>query len=106
MTYRRNDAPAQAPREAGIPPRDGGLPPMPFTPETLAQRWDCSPEHVRALCKTGRLDHFRVGRSLFRIPVAAVAAFEAASNATAGDRPEGKAARKEQVYVPRIVRPL
>jgi excisionase family DNA binding protein len=58
----------------GIPPPP--LPPIPFTPETLADRWACSPNQVRALCRQGRLGHFRVGRGLFRIPQEAVIAYE------------------------------
>ncbi|WP_368502166.1 helix-turn-helix domain-containing protein [Salipiger sp. 1_MG-2023] len=38
----------------------------PYTPETLAGRWQCSPETVRQLCKANRLGHFRLGR-LYRI---------------------------------------
>ena len=43
------------------------LPPPPLTPESLAARWACSPAHVRALCRRGRLRHFRIGRGLYRI---------------------------------------
>jgi len=38
----------------------------PFTPETLADRWDCSAETVRQLVKAGRLRGFRVGRMFMR----------------------------------------
>ena len=55
---------------------DPVLPPVPFTPETLAERWDCSPEHVRTLCKQGRLRSFKIGRGMYRIPIDAVAEFE------------------------------
>ena len=27
----------------------------PYTPETLAERWQCSAETVRAMCRSGRL---------------------------------------------------
>lgn len=47
----------------------------PYTPETLADRWGVSDNTVRALCKQGALQHFRVGR-MFRIPVSAVEEYE------------------------------
>lgn len=55
------------------PPRP---PDRPYTPETLAQRWGCTPRHVQKLCREDRLGHFKVGR-LLRIPPGAVIAFEA-----------------------------
>ncbi|MFD0909918.1 excisionase family DNA-binding protein [Ruegeria arenilitoris] len=51
----------------------------PYTPESLAKRWDCSAETVRQLCKSGRLSSFRIGR-LFRIPSQAVEEFEQCRN--------------------------
>lgn len=39
----------------------------PFTPVTLAQRWDCSDQHIRNLVEDNRLHGFRIGR-LIRIP--------------------------------------
>lgn len=47
----------------------------PFTPETLAERWQCSAETVRQMVRDGRLRGFRVGR-MFRIPADVVDAFE------------------------------
>lgn len=38
----------------------------PFTPETLAARWNCSPETVRQMVHRQELPAFRVGR-LIRI---------------------------------------
>jgi len=40
-------------------------------PSELAQRWQCTKAHVRALIKRGNLPHFRVGGRLIRIPLAA-----------------------------------
>lgn len=48
----------------------------PYTPETLADRWGCSANHVRNLIRRGTLPAFRLGR-LMRIPAAAVADYEA-----------------------------
>lgn len=49
--------------------------PRVFTPDTLADRWGCSAETIRQMCKRGELPHFMVGR-MFRIPASAVAAHE------------------------------
>jgi hypothetical protein len=54
------------------------LPPPPFTPESLAQRWDVSADQVRKLCRVGTLKHFRLGKSIFRIPAASVSDYEGA----------------------------
>ena len=48
----------------------------PLTPERLAERWECTPNHIRAMCKKGELRHFRIGRGLYRIPPEAVAEYE------------------------------
>lgn len=74
----------------------GELPPIPFTPDTLAARWGCDAENVRVLCKRGRLRHFTVGRGMYRIPVQAVEEFEGcglSSTEAGGTRSGGKAAR-------------
>jgi excisionase family DNA binding protein len=47
----------------------------PFTPETLADRWGCSSNHIRNLVNRGILRAFRAGR-LIRIPAEAVEDFE------------------------------
>ncbi|WP_394355396.1 helix-turn-helix domain-containing protein [Halocynthiibacter styelae] len=47
----------------------------PFTPETLAARWDCSAETIRAMIRDGKLNAFRVGR-MMRIAQATVEQFE------------------------------
>lgn len=47
----------------------------PYTLDGLGERWECSGSHVRRLCASGKLRHFRIG-SLYRIPVDAVLEFE------------------------------
>jgi excisionase family DNA binding protein len=47
----------------------------PFSPETLADRWGCSAEKVRIMCRDGELASFRLGK-LIRIPAAEVERFE------------------------------
>ncbi|MDE2102107.1 MAG: helix-turn-helix domain-containing protein [Patescibacteria group bacterium] len=88
------------------------LPPQPFTPESLAERWACSPDHIRSLCRRGRIDCFVVGRGLYRIPLDAVSDYEArrcgSSSTAGGGMPSGeRAARPGAVpSVPKIVMPL
>jgi len=45
-------------------------------PKDLAERWDCSERHVRNLCNTNSLRHFRLGAKLVRIPLDAVEEYE------------------------------
>lgn len=47
----------------------------PYTPDTLAARWQCSAETVRQLIKRGELRAFRVG-VMYRVPVDAVEEYE------------------------------
>lgn len=44
----------------------------PFTPETLAKRWQCSSASIRHSLRTGQLSGFRLGDKLWRIPAAVV----------------------------------
>lgn len=48
----------------------------PFTPDTLAERWRCSAETIRAMIRRGELPAFRIGR-MMRIPADVVDAHEA-----------------------------
>ena len=54
------------------------LPPRPFTPETLAERWGCSSEKIRQMYHLGELHGFRLGR-LIRIPANEVERIECQS---------------------------
>ena len=64
----------------------------PYSPETLAERWGCSANHIRGLIRDGQLRAFRVG-TLYRIPADVVDRYEQcdcesteniASNSTGG----------------------
>jgi len=55
--------------------------PRPYTPETLAERWECSASTVRNMCISGTLRSFRVGK-LYRITANAVAEHEATAAVT------------------------
>jgi excisionase family DNA binding protein len=48
----------------------------PYTPETLAERWECSPAIVRRMLKAGELRGFKLGDKLWRIPASVVDEFE------------------------------
>ncbi|MFP6772725.1 MAG: helix-turn-helix domain-containing protein [Alphaproteobacteria bacterium] len=49
--------------------------PRPYTPDSLAERWECSERHIRALVKKGELTCFRIGK-LIRISVSEVERYE------------------------------
>jgi excisionase family DNA binding protein len=49
---------------------------LPFTPTTLAVRWQCSERHIRNLIASGELPSFRLGGKLLRIRAEDVEAFE------------------------------
>jgi excisionase family DNA binding protein len=48
----------------------------PYTPETLALRWHCSPQHIRRMLADGRLRGFKLGGKLWRIVASEVARIE------------------------------
>src|SRR5580765_289667 len=64
------DRPAR-PRPQGRGGKGGGLTAVPYSPETLADRWGCSAEKVRLMYRNGELAGFRLGK-LIRIPAAEV----------------------------------
>ena len=55
------------------------------TPEQLAEKWECSPNHVRNLIKRGELRAWRLGSRLLRIPPDAIEEFERCRQTTASD---------------------
>jgi excisionase family DNA binding protein len=57
-------------------------PARPFSPETLANRWGCSSEKVRQMCRRGELATFRLGK-LIRIPASEVERIECLNDPTA-----------------------
>jgi excisionase family DNA binding protein len=48
----------------------------PFTPQSLADRWECSPAFVYRLIADGKLKPFRLGGKLIRISVDEVLRWE------------------------------
>ena len=48
----------------------------PYTPESLAERWECSPQHVRKMLADGRLKGFKLGSRMWRISTTEVAKVE------------------------------
>lgn len=57
----------------------------PLTPEMVAARWGCSPNHVRNLIRRGELRGFRVGSRLLRVKPDAVEEFERCQEITGSD---------------------
>ena len=57
--------------------------PIPFTPETLGERWACSAEKIRLMYHAGELSGFRLGK-LIRIPAAEVERYECQTTASHG----------------------
>ena len=53
----------------------------PFTPQSLAERWDCHPRTVRNLIRKGELRPFRIG-ALVRISMDEVAQFLGHTNSS------------------------
>ena len=51
------------------------MPTRPYSPELLADRWDCSAEKIRQMFHRGELAGFRLGK-LIRIPSIEVERFE------------------------------
>ena len=52
----------------------------PYTVKSLAERWDCSEEHIRKLVRSGKLPAFSLGGKLIRIAVEDVGLWEKARN--------------------------
>ncbi len=57
----------------------------PYTPETLADRWQCSARHIRNMVKDGRLPGFRLGGKLLRIGAGVVEEMECGDSDDIGD---------------------
>lgn len=55
----------------------------PFSPQTLADRWGCSAETVRQMCRRGELGWFSLGK-LIRIPANEVDRVECLNTASSG----------------------
>ncbi|WP_020038678.1 helix-turn-helix domain-containing protein [Salipiger mucosus] len=53
----------------------------PYTPQALAERWQCSAETIRQMVKRGQLPGFRAGR-MIRIPSQAVEDYECQTSAS------------------------
>ena len=46
-----------------------------YSTRTLAERWLCTPQHIRDLVSAGNLGHFKIGRNI-RIPTSEVEKWE------------------------------
>ena len=66
-----------------------------YTPETLAERWQCHHSTIRKMISRGELPAFRVGSSLLRIRVADVESFEQCQS-TDLDNPEASGQQSQE----------
>jgi hypothetical protein len=56
----------------------------PYTPESLGERWSCSPEAVRKMLASERIKGFKLGK-LWRIPAHEVQRIEACETSISDD---------------------
>lgn len=78
----------------------------PYSPETLAARWDCSAEKVRLMCRDDELASFRLGK-LIRIPAAEVERYECqntGSSSTEENSASPSMSRSEGAFASRLAR--
>jgi excisionase family DNA binding protein len=61
----------------------------PYSPQTLADRWGCSAEKVRTMCKNGELASFTLGK-LIRIPAHEVERYECQSTPSQDTEESGR----------------
>lgn len=69
-----------------------------LTPADVATRWQCSPGHVRRLCRSGALVAMRLGAD-WRIAVGAVEAYEQGQTPTSDPAPEQPTVAPDHVAV-------
>lgn len=60
----------------------------PYSPATLADRWGCSAETVRQMCRRGELSWFSLGK-LIRIPASEVERVECLNGGSSGTEDNG-----------------
>ena len=76
---------------------------MILTPPQVAKRWRSKPEAVRELCERRLLAGFKVGKSHWRITLAAVEAYE---QGRAQPQPEPKPNRRRRAAITNIEGPF
>lgn len=78
----------------------------PFSPETLADRWGCSAEKVRLMCRAGDIASFRLGK-LIRISANEVERYECQiteSSSTGANSASPTPTRNEAAFASRLGR--
>ena len=84
------------------------MPFRPFTTETLAEYWGCSPEKVRIMYNTGELKGFRLGK-LIRIPAQEVERYECQNTGlsnTEAPSAQPTPTQNEDVFASRLARQI
>jgi excisionase family DNA binding protein len=78
-----------------------------YSPERLAERWDCSSETIRRMYHDGQLSGFRLGK-LIRIPATEVERIECQTNTESESTAESSASsttiQTEAAFESRLVR--
>ena len=80
----------------------------PYSPETLAERWDCSAEKIRRMYHDGELAGFRLGK-LIRIPAAEVERYECQTTSLDGTEesaPSFTGTKTESAFAGHLVRQM
>jgi hypothetical protein len=81
-----HEQPARKQRSAPLMSKEWPGHPNVYTPETLAERWSCSANHIRVLIRRGDLAGSMLGGRLLRIWAAVVATYENADTGKARAR--------------------
>jgi hypothetical protein len=66
----------------------------PYSPQTLGERWGCSPQKIRTMCRSGELASFTLGK-LIRIPASEVERIECQSSTASEDTAESSSSNME-----------
>lgn len=77
----------------------------PYSPETLGERWGCSAEKVRLMCRSGELVSFRLGK-LIRVPATEVERYECQNTPSPSTEENGPShsERENGAFASRLVR--
>lgn len=77
----------------------------PYSPESLARRWDCSAEKVRVMFHAGELSGFRLGK-LIRIPADEVERYECQNTRSPDTENDGRSLSETEsaAFASRLVR--
>lgn len=61
----------------------------PYSPNRLAERWECSIDHIYSLLGSGRLQGFKLGGKLWRVSAGEVERYECQTTGSGSSRGDG-----------------